>query len=280
MLQAATTSATALTSEDFKHVASLAYRHAGLVVREEKAVMVGGRLARRATALGLADLGAYCRLLRSGEAEDELPFLINALTTNHTSFFRERHHFDHLAATVLPTLAERAQRTDGVVRFWSAACSTGEEPYSIAAVIRATLGRGALPGLRVLATDIDTEVLAIAGRARYATQGFDGAPAAWVDALSGKSKVADGFNVVPDTKALVAFRHLNLIGPWPMKQGYDVIFCRNVFIYFDNPTKAKLVDRYAELLRPGGYLYLGHTEFLTGPHALLAPVGRTIYRRK
>ena len=280
MLQAPTITTALLTRDDFKHVASLAYAHAGLIVREEKSVMVSGRLSRRAAALGLDDVSAYCRLLRGPGIERELPFLINALTTNHTSFFRERHHFDHLQESVLPSLADRVRQRDGWVRVWSAACSTGEEPYSIAAVFRAAYGRSPLPGLKILATDIDTDVLASAERARYAAQSFDDAPQAWVQALTGGASAGEGFKVAADTTGLVSFRHLNLIGPWPMKRGYDIIFCRNVFIYFDGPTKTRLVDRFAELLKPGGHLYLGHTEFISGPHPLLTVVGRTIYRRR
>jgi chemotaxis protein methyltransferase CheR len=270
-----------LSREDFARVAALAHQHAGLVVREEKTVMVGGRLARRARALGLPDLAAYCRLLRGPEAEAEIPFLINALTTNHTSFFRERPHFEHLRAEVIPAIASAARDRQGWVRFWSAACSTGEEPYSLAAVVRAALGAGPLPGLRILATDIDTDVLAAARRARYDASGLGDLPAEWRNLVAPGHPCSRGTFKIPDDVAeLVAFRHLNLIGPWPMRPGYDVIFCRNVFIYFDAATKTRIVDRFADLLRPNGYLYLGHTEFLTGQHPTLESVGRTIYRRR
>jgi chemotaxis protein methyltransferase CheR len=270
-----------LDREAFAHVAALAYARAGLVVREEKAVMVSGRLARRARALGLPDLASYARRLRGPEAEAEIPFLINALTTNHTAFFRERHHLEHLAQEVLPRLATAARGGAGWVRLWSAACSTGEEPYSMAAAARRALGPGPLPGLKILATDIDTEVLAAAHAARYPADGLAEVPAEWRSLLApGQGRGEEMFAIPEELKELVAFRHLNLIGPWPMRPGYAAIFCRNVFIYFDAATKAQIVDRFAELLSPGGYLYLGHTEFLTTPHPVLESVGKTIYRRR
>lgn len=270
-----------LSREDFAHVAALAHARAGLVVREEKAVMVSGRLARRARALGLPDLAAYCRLLRGPEAETEIPHFINALTTNHTAFFRERHHLEHLWSEVMPKVASAARDPRGWVRLWSAACSTGEEPYSMAAAVRRALGTGPLPGLRILATDVDTEVLTTARRARYAVDALDEVPGEWRKLLAPAVGRSDAtFEIPAELTELVAFRHLNLIDPWPMRAGYEAIFCRNVFIYFDAATKARIVDRFAELLRPGGYLYLGHTEFLTTRHPLLESVGRTIYRRR
>lgn len=272
---------TPLGREDFAHVAALAHARAGLVVREEKAVLVSGRLARRARALGLPDLAAYCRRLRGPEAEAEIPFLINALTTNHTAFMRERHHLEHLCAEVMPRLAGAARTPGGWVRLWSAACSTGEEPYSMAAAARKALGAGPLPGLRILATDIDTDVIETARRGRYPAEALGEVPGEWRSLLAPSLRRGEEtFEIPAELKALVGFRHLNLIGPWPMRPGYAAIFCRNVFIYFDAATKAALVDRFAELLRPGGYLYLGHTEFLTAQHPLLEAVGKTIYRRR
>lgn len=269
-----------LSRESLRQVKALAYERAGLVLREEKALMIAGRLSRRVHALGLADFEAYFHLLSGAGGEDEIPHLINALTTNHTFFFRERHHFEHLRLQVLPGLAADARRPKGGVRLWSAGCSSGEEAYSLAAILRAELGTGPLPGLRVLATDIDTEVLATARQGRYPAETASGLPGEWRRLLGvGRMLEEDSFLLPEALKELVTFRHLNLIGPWPMRQGYDVIFCRNVFIYFDDRTKAQLVDRFAELLKPGGHLYLGHTEFLTSPHRLLVPVGRTVYRR-
>jgi chemotaxis protein methyltransferase CheR len=181
----------------------------------------------------------------------------------------------------VPAIARAARDRGGWVRFWSAACSTGEEPYSLAAVVRAALGPGPLPGLRILATDIDTDVLATARQARYDADSVSELPAGWRSLVApGLQRGGGTFAIPAEVAELVAFRHLNLIGPWPMRPGYDVILCRNVFIYFDAATKARIVDRFADLLRPSGYLYLGHTEFLTGQHPLLESVGRTIYRRR
>lgn len=269
-----------ISPADFRQIAAMAYARAGLKVRDEKLVLVSGRLARRANKLGLPDLSAYCELLKGPDGEAEVPFFINALTTNHTAFFREAQHFDHLRQVVLPSLAGAVRERQGWVRFWCAASSTGEEPYTIAAVVRSAFGEAPLPGFRLLATDIDTDVLAKAERATYPRELAQQVPPAWRKALFAPDRgEGEEVTVAPAIAALVTFRRLNLIEPWPMRAGYAVIFCRNVFIYFDAPTKAKLVERFVGILKPGGFLYLGQSEFLTSPHPKLRPVGRSIYER-
>ena len=197
------------------------------------------------------------------------------------SFFRESHHFDHFTATCWPALRNRLA-TGGAVRLWSAACSSGEEPYTLAMAMcgrdrtaAAALGRR---DLKLLATDLSTDILAAARTGRYAADTVRSVPAelraAWLQRTDG------GAEVRPELRALIAFRHLNLLGEWPMKGRFDAIFCRNVMIYFDEPTKARLQARLAERLAPGGFLYLGHSERLS---ADVAPgfevLGRTIFRK-
>jgi chemotaxis protein methyltransferase CheR len=271
---------TTLSRDDMALVAKLVYEHAGIVIREHKEAMARGRLARRVKVLGLGSIAEYCAYLRTSAATDEIPELINAVTTNHTAFFRERHHFDHLRKDVLPRLIQERAGRRGRIRIWSAACSSGEEPYSAAAISRDVIGHRSDLDFKILATDIDTDILDRAAAGQYPADQFDRLPADLRPLLRlegqstrGEARIAD------DLKRLIAFKRLNLIERWPMKGPFDVIFCRNVFIYFDTPTKAAILDRYVALLQPGGFLYLGHSESLPQPHPQLRLIGRTIYER-
>lgn len=271
---------TSLSREDMGFVAKLVYEHAGIVIREHKEAMARGRLARRVKVLGLGSIAEYCAYLRTPAAADEIPELINAVTTNHTAFFRERHHFDHLRKDVLPHLMQERAGRRGRIRIWSAACSSGEEPYSIAAIARDVIGHRSDLDFRILATDIDTDILDRAAAGQYPAEQFerlppDLRPLLKLEGQNGRGEV----RIAEDLKRLIAFKRLNLIENWPMKGPFDVIFCRNVFIYFDTPTKAAILDRYVALLQPGGFLYLGHSESLPQPHPQLRLIGRTIYER-
>lgn len=271
---------TTLSRDDMALVAKLVYEHAGIVIREHKEAMARGRLARRVKVLGLGSIAEYCAYLRTAAAADEIPELINAVTTNHTAFFRERHHFDHLRKDVLPRLIQERAGRRGRIRIWSAACSSGEEPYSIAAISRDVIGHRSDLDFRILATDIDTDILDRAAAGQYPAEQFDRLPAdlRLLLRLEGQSARGEA-RIAEDLKRLIAFKRLNLIEHWPMKGPFDVIFCRNVFIYFDTPTKAAILDRYVGLLQPGGFLYLGHSESLPQPHPQLRLIGRTIYER-
>ncbi|MGX1785777.1 CheR family methyltransferase [Bosea sp. NPDC055332] len=271
---------TTLSRDDMALVAKLVYEHAGIVIREHKEAMARGRLARRVKVLGLGSIAEYCAYLRTSSAADEIPELINAVTTNHTAFFRERHHFDHLRKDVLPRLIQERAGRRGRIRIWSAACSSGEEPYSIAATSRDVIGHRSDLDFRILATDIDTDILDRAAAGLYPADQFDRLPADLRPLLKLEGQGARGeARIAEDLKRLIAFKRLNLIERWPMKGPFDVIFCRNVFIYFDTPTKAAILDRYVALLQPGGFLYLGHSESLPQPHPQLRLIGRTIYER-
>lgn len=265
---------------DFQAVSEIAHREAGIVLPPGKAMLVYSRLAPLVRDSGCQTFGAY--VLRIREDAAERTKAICALTTNHTFFYREAHHFEHFAQEVRPHLIEKLDR-GGKVRIWSAGCSSGEEVWSL---VMTLLGADRSEGLklarrdiRVLASDIATHAITKAQAARYRLEDLKPVP----EPLRRAWTVPDGQDatIAPEAQALLRFRHLNLLGEWPMAGAFDVIFCRNVMIYFDNPTKERLVARFAEKLVRGGHLYIGHSERVTGP-ALeeLANMGPTIYSRR
>lgn len=261
---------------DFAMLAALVKQHVGIVLGEQKRDLVYGRLARRLRALKLDSFAQYCELLAGPDGDAEIGYMVNAITTNLTSFFREPHHFATLADEVLKPMARQGRQR---LRIWSAGCSSGEEPYSIAMTLR-----GAIPALdgwdaRILATDIDTDMLSRAAAGRYEVERAASIP----DACRKYCDVAaNGDAVVMSAalKSLIAFKPLNLQGPWPMKGPFDAIFCRNVVIYFDKQTQRALFDRYADLLKPDGWLFIGHSESLFRVSERFELVGRTVYRRR
>jgi chemotaxis protein methyltransferase CheR len=266
------------TERDFRFLASIVYDCSGIVLGPGKRDMVYSRLVRRLRELHLPSFRAYCDLLRSANGTDEIGTLINAITTNLTRFFREDHHFEHLRDTVLAEAEATATHTGRRhLRIWSAGCSSGEEPYSIAMTLLQNLPNIRQWNARILATDLDSSMVARAAAGVYGRETASDVPPALRQAYftaSDKTLTAS-----EDMKALITFKQLNLLGTWPMKGPFDVIFCRNVMIYFDNPTKTNLVARYAEMLRPGGWLYVGHSETLLDREGGFTPAGRTIYRK-
>jgi chemotaxis protein methyltransferase CheR len=266
-----------LSESDFRFVADVIRREAGIVVREHKQAMVRGRLVRRARELGLASVTDYCQRIRGPELANELPGLLNALTTNHTAFYREEHHFAHLEREALPRLMDRQGRRERL-RVWCAAASSGEEPYTIAATVKAFFATEPHPDCLILATDIDSDVLAAAERGHYAEAGLAKLPAAQRDRLH-LSPENGGFRVGPALRAMIRFRQLNILHDWPFRGPFQIIFCRNMLIYFDQPTKSAIISRMVEMLIPGGYLYLGHSEALPGAVKGLQACGRSTYIR-
>ncbi|MGE5115635.1 MAG: CheR family methyltransferase [Betaproteobacteria bacterium] len=264
----------AFTPRDFERVRALIHRHAGIALGPAKRHMAYSRLARRLRALALPDFAAYLDRLESKPANDpEWQEFVNALTTNLTAFFRESHHFPILARH----LAERAEGRPP--RLWCCAASTGEEPYSIAITALETRGDAA-PA--ILATDIDTRVLAAAREGVYREEAIAGLGTdlqrRWF--LRGRRANAGLVRVRAELRARVEFRPLNLADEhWPLEGRFDAIFCRNVMIYFDRPTQARLLRRLAERLEPGGLLFAGHSESLGHARELFEPLGRTVYRR-
>lgn len=264
------------TEMDFRFIARLLYQKAGITLPPAKQDMVYSRLSKRLRALGLTRFRDYTRYLKEHESEELEPFL-NALTTNLTSFFREAHHFEFLRRELLPKLAGRS--TGQPIRIWSAGCSSGQEPYTIAMVLRDNLPAGR--NARILATDLDSQVLAQAQAGIYPLEAVEGMEPALLRRhfLRGRGRQQGQVRVKPHVREMVIFRRLNLLEPWPMKTRFDAIFCRNVFIYFDKPTQTRLATRFADCLAPNGHLFLGHSEILQGLDDRFIPLGRTIYRR-
>jgi len=266
-----------LSDAEFDQVRSLVYARAGISLSDAKRELVYGRLVRRLRALQLDSFAEYLALIDQGHPEEMQQF-INAITTNLTSFFREPHHFEYLAQQIVPDLvgANAARRR---IRIWSSACSTGEEPYSIAMALRDCASAWAGYDIRILATDLDTNCVAHARRGVYASERVRDLPQSLVQRWFDPGPQPDTVKVKPEVAAMVSFGQLNLMDPWPIKGPLDIIFCRNVVIYFDKETHRKLFDRMADLQREGSYLLLGHSETLFRVTTRYELVGRTIYRR-
>lgn len=261
---------------DFRLLAKFAHDSAGIFLPDSKRNLVYGRLSRRLRALGLNSFREYYEYLSSNRSEVQR--FINAISTNLTKFFRESHHFRHFEQVIVASVSQDSPKK---VRIWSAGCSTGEEPYTIAAVVNRKVSGRRNVDIRILATDIDTDVLATAIRGEYLESSIDDVPPAFREMFTEKAAGnVDKVFIADDVRDFVRFRHLNLMESWPFRGTFDAIFCRNVMIYFDAPTKARLLDRFAECLNPGGWLYIGHSESLTRSHPLLELEGKTIYRRR
>jgi chemotaxis protein methyltransferase CheR len=268
-----------LDDAEFEFIRHVVGENAGIVLGPNKRQLVQGRLARRLRDLGLRSYREYCEHVRLAGPE-ELVALINALTTNVTAFFRENHHFEALASYMLPE-AMRRNAGSRRIRIWSAGCSTGEEAYCVAMTV-ADVVPAAGWDCKVLATDIDSNVIEYAQQGVYPLDRVASLPEERLRTCFQKgSGMQVGKAIVkPHLRAAVTFRVLNLLQqPWPMRGPFDVIFCRNVMIYFDQSTRERLVSRFANMLTPGGYLCIGHAESLHNVDAPIQPVGRTIYRK-
>ncbi len=269
----------AFTSSDFKRIAGLIYDQAGIVLTESKANLVYSRLAKRLRALQVASFADYCRLIAAPEGADERGVMLNALTTNVTRFYREPHHFEDLRERVLIPALPRL-RAGGRMRLWSAACSSGQEPYSMALTVLSVLPEAAELDIKILATDIDSKIVAQAREGIYSDEHAAPIPAdlrnRWMER---DATDRTEWRVGPQARSLVTFNEMNLIGQWPAKGPFDAIFCRNVVIYFDEPTQEKIWSRFTPLLAPQGRLYIGHSERVGANIAGLASDGLTVYRR-
>ncbi len=267
------------TRKDFDFLRRLSNSHTGIVVGDEKFDMFYSRLARRVRALGLPSFSSYCDYIAGGSDPGETVQLINAVTTNLTAFFRESHHFDYLRERAIP---ERlAAGVDArPIRIWSAGCSSGEEAYSLAMTLgemeRQLLGRQ----VDICATDIDSNVLHRAVRGVYSAELVDALPEArlhrWF--MKGTGTQQGKVRVKRELREAVDFQQLNLMQPW-QQEPQDIIFCRNVIIYFDKESKARLIDRFAQVLKAGGFLFVGHSESLTQLSERFEMVGKTVYRK-
>ncbi len=263
--------------DDFDRLRRLSMSHTGIVVPDDKMDMFYSRLSRRLRALGLSSFAQYYDLIRDGRSE-EFDHFINSITTNLTAFFREAHHFEYLKQTLLPDLLA-ARRVSRRIRIWSAGCSSGEEAYSIAMVLCELVPESETWDIRILATDIDSSVLSRAERGVYEMQAIRGLDEErcrrWL--LRGRGGNAGKVRVCDRVRRLVSFRRLNLTERWPMKGPFDIIFCRNVLIYFNNETKQQLVERFEDMLPQGGHLFVGHSEAIMQWTRRLQLIGKTIY---
>lgn len=242
------------TTRDFDRIRDLIHRRAGIALAESKQEMVYSRLARRLRATGMVSFTTYLDNLEDGRDHDEWEAFTNALTTNLTSFFREEHHF--------PLLAEHIRQMKTPIVVWCSASSTGEEPYSIAMTLCEVFGTLAPPA-QVIATDIDTNVLATAEEGIYSIDKLDKLSPERTRRffMRGKGGQAGLVRVRPELRKMVTFKQLNLLGDsWPLEGPFDAIFCRNVMIYFDKPTQGKILSRFAPLMKPDGLLFAGHSE--------------------
>ncbi|EIE49636.1 chemotaxis protein [Salipiger aestuarii] len=264
------------TDADFRALAKLAHSEFGLALAESKKPLVYSRLARRLRAREVNEFSDYMKLLTKTDETDERLQLISALTTNVTSFFREKHHFATLREKLVPELAQQAR-----VRIWSAGCSSGQEPFSIAMTLHDSLPERARRDVRLLATDIDPAVVSRARAAKYPKEEAETIPEdlrrRWTTTCpDDPDKVA----ISAAMRDMISFAELNLMQEWPFKGPFDAIFCRNVAIYFDQNTQKRLWARFTDMLRPGGYLFIGHSERVTGDAlATLTTAGVTTYRK-
>lgn len=252
----------------------------GISMSEAKRQLVERRISGRLKATGIESFAGYYDYVKDGRGS-EIEFFCNAVTTNLTSFFRENHHFDYLAGTILPELQRKKGGGDRRLRIWSAGCSTGEEPYSLAITLRETLRDLNRWNAKILCTDLDSDVLATCRKGTYKEERVEGLNRARVDRWFTRSRSGhiDYVTVKPALQELTVFNQLNLMHEWPMRGRFDVIFCRNVVIYFDKPTQKVLMDRYANILEPDGYLVLGHSESLQNVSDRFELIGKTLYRR-
>ncbi len=263
---------TEMDQQTFRRIAAVVYRQAGIALGERKEALVAARIGKRMRQLGIANYGDYLRLVEKSTADGEAVNMINAIATNVTSFFREQPHFDRLAAWLT------RWRDDGQRRFriWSAAAASGEEPYSLGIVARELLPSDA--DVRILATDISTRALEAALAGEYERDDVDPVPAAWLRRYFRSEGGGERWRVGQSLQSLVTFARLNLAQPpYPMHGPFDVIFCRNVMIYFDDAVRIRLLEECWRLLRSGGYLVVGHSESLTGMLSRFRPVEPSIY---
>lgn len=272
------TPALKLSEPNFRWVCDTIREVSGIQLNDSKRDLVHNRLARRLGLLGIEDFPDYKAQLLDGNDEEMVNF-VNALTTNVTAFYRESHHFDFLEWELVPAFRAQGRRK---IRIWSAGCSMGMEPYTIAMTLRESFGAEDWDA-RILATDLDTNVLEKAAQGVYPLGELEGIPTALLSKylLRGKGAQKGMARVKPALQDMVVFRQLNLMDrSWPFRSSFDVIFCRNVVIYFDRPTQQKLFRRYAELLAPDGILCIGHSEVVSACADVLRPMGRSMYRRK
>ncbi len=265
-----------LTDRDFETIRTVISERTGIVLSDGKRDMVYGRLVRRLRALGLSGFGEYCDLISKGD-ESELSEFVNAITTNLTAFFRENHHFEFLEKELLPFIIKHKNQRK--LRIWSAGCSSGEEPYSIAMVVRDTVPNDW--DVKILATDLDTNMVNKASAGIYNEGRVSGIDEKrlrrWVE--RGKGSISGMIKMSDELRNIITFKQLNLMHDWPFKGLFDFIFCRNVVIYFSKDTQRILFNRFADSLPDGGHIFIGHSESMFNVCDRYKLLGKTIYKK-
>lgn len=274
-----------LNNADFNSIRSLVHENTGIALSPSKRELVKRRFSPRLRALGLASFGAYVDYLKANFDKEGNHFC-NAITTNLTSFFRENHHFELLRNEVLPQLLKNKRISDRI-RIWSAGCSTGQEAYCLAVTLLKNISDIQRRDVKILATDLDENCLATARKGAYPDKDFDSVSPDVLKNYFAQELVGAGhrarhcYMASGKLKELITFNKLNLMEPWPMKGPFDVIFCRNVFIYFDKDTQFEILRGFAALQQPGSYLCIGHSEIIPNPAQLgYQLIGKTAYRKK
>lgn len=267
------------TDKDFNYISQVVGERVGIELPETKRELIYGRLAKRLRKLGMKSFKEYCARLEHGD-EEEFTNFINAITTNVTSFFREKYHFEFLESKLLPELILKHRDTVRPrLRIWSAGCSSGRESYSIAMVLKESIPDLQRWDVKILATDLDSNILKIARKGIYSIDHLDEIPQEsqkrWLKVGHGSNEGV--FKICDEVKQLISFRQLNLLSMWPMRGLFDFIFCRNVTIYFDRENRVAVINRFADHLVDDGHLFVGHSESLFGLTHRFKSVGRTIH---
>lgn len=270
-----------LTEKQFSEISALVKRMAGINLGKSKMELVKSRLNKRLRELGMRSYKEYIEYLKTKADESEITLMLDAISTNLTSFFREEDHFDYLVKNVLKRRIASADKTGHKIRIWSAGCSSGEEPYTLSIVLNETIPNLKAWDAKILATDLSTKVLKKGKKGVYDEERIKTVPpimrSKYFTCI--KDKKPRIYQVNSNLSSLVHFARLNLMENWPMKGPFDVIFCRNVMIYFDKDTQEKLINRYYDLLGPGGTLFTGHSESLAGIKHKFKYVKATIYEK-
>lgn len=267
-----------ISREEFQRFRTLIYDESGISLSDQKQTLLASRLSKRLRDLGLETFSAYYDHVTGDPSRDEFTRMLDLISTNKTDFFREPKHFEFLRDRILPDLAETKR-----VRIWSSACSTGEEPYTIAMTLYEGVPDPARWDFKILASDLSTRVLAKAAAGVYDEERFRDVPAAVLQRhfLRGRGERAGVYKVKPHLAEMIRFRRLNLMDEqFPIKAPLDLVFCRNVMIYFDRPTQERLVNKFHRYLKPGGYLFIGHSESLQWVEHPFTSVAPTIYRKE
>lgn len=264
-----------LTEKQFKKISQIIYQLCGINLKEGKQALVRSRLMKRLRALKMGSFNEYIKFIESEHGSQEIGFMVDVMTTNKTSFFREPAHFRYLEDSILPNLKKKR------IRFWTAACSSGEEPFSLAIVLRETIKDIEYRDVRILATDISKRMLEKARDAIYEEEKVSSIspPLLKKYFIKVKKESPKAYQVTDPARSLVHLAWLNLMEKWPMKGPFDLIFCRNVMIYFDRKTQQNLINRFWDYLEPGGYLFVGHSEGLSSISHKFEYVKPAIYRK-